>query len=259
MTGALRPDDVLVVTQKVVSKAEGAIVDLATDRAASRGGRVRRALGPRPPPGRGRPARGGAGSSGWPTGVHHHRDRPRVRLRQRRGRRLERGPGERLRRDAAARRSRRVRPPGSGRPSGSGLGVDLAVIVSDCFGRPWRWGIVDVAIGVSGLAAPRRPAGPARRRRPDHALHRPGGGRRDRLGRRAGPRQDRADDRPPSSAARPPRRLRARSRETLMPEANSTSSASRGAAAVHRAARLGPSMAGRPRPSALGTSGVLSA
>jgi coenzyme F420-0:L-glutamate ligase/coenzyme F420-1:gamma-L-glutamate ligase len=25
------------------------------------------------------------------------------------------------------------------------------VIVSDSFGRPWRWGIVDVAIGVSGL------------------------------------------------------------------------------------------------------------
>ena len=31
-------------------------------------------------------------------------------------------------------------------------GTDVAVIVSDSFGRPWRWGIVDVAIGVSGLA-----------------------------------------------------------------------------------------------------------
>jgi len=31
------------------------------------------------------------------------------------------------------------------------LGHDLPVIVSDSFGRPWRWGIVDVAIGVSGL------------------------------------------------------------------------------------------------------------
>ncbi len=29
--------------------------------------------------------------------------------------------------------------------------ADVAVIVSDSFGRPWRWGIVDVAIGVSGL------------------------------------------------------------------------------------------------------------
>ncbi|HEX7949503.1 MAG TPA: coenzyme F420-0:L-glutamate ligase [Candidatus Limnocylindrales bacterium] len=31
-------------------------------------------------------------------------------------------------------------------------GIDVPVIVSDSFGRPWRWGIVDVAIGVSGLA-----------------------------------------------------------------------------------------------------------
>lgn len=28
---------------------------------------------------------------------------------------------------------------------------DLPVVVSDSFGRPWRWGIVDVALGVSGL------------------------------------------------------------------------------------------------------------
>lgn len=31
------------------------------------------------------------------------------------------------------------------------LQVDLPVIVSDSFGRPWRFGITDVAIGVSGL------------------------------------------------------------------------------------------------------------
>jgi coenzyme F420-0:L-glutamate ligase/coenzyme F420-1:gamma-L-glutamate ligase len=29
--------------------------------------------------------------------------------------------------------------------------IDVPVVVSDSFGRPWRWGIVDVAIGVSGL------------------------------------------------------------------------------------------------------------
>jgi coenzyme F420-0:L-glutamate ligase/coenzyme F420-1:gamma-L-glutamate ligase len=29
---------------------------------------------------------------------------------------------------------------------------DFAVIVSDSFGRPWRNGIVNVAIGVSGMA-----------------------------------------------------------------------------------------------------------
>ena len=32
------------------------------------------------------------------------------------------------------------------------FGVDVPVVISDSFGRPWRWGIVDVAIGVSGLA-----------------------------------------------------------------------------------------------------------
>jgi coenzyme F420-0:L-glutamate ligase/coenzyme F420-1:gamma-L-glutamate ligase len=31
------------------------------------------------------------------------------------------------------------------------LGVDVPVIISDSFGRPWRWGIVDVAIGISGV------------------------------------------------------------------------------------------------------------
>jgi coenzyme F420-0:L-glutamate ligase len=32
-------------------------------------------------------------------------------------------------------------------------GVDVAVIVSDTFGRAWRLGLTDVAIGVAGLAA----------------------------------------------------------------------------------------------------------
>lgn len=33
------------------------------------------------------------------------------------------------------------------------FGVDLPVIISDTFGRPWRRGLTDVAIGVSGLEA----------------------------------------------------------------------------------------------------------
>ncbi len=33
------------------------------------------------------------------------------------------------------------------------LGADLAVIISDTFGRPWRDGLVDVAIGVAGMDA----------------------------------------------------------------------------------------------------------
>ena len=32
------------------------------------------------------------------------------------------------------------------------LGVDVAVIISDTFGRAWREGQTDVAIGVAGLA-----------------------------------------------------------------------------------------------------------
>jgi coenzyme F420-0:L-glutamate ligase/coenzyme F420-1:gamma-L-glutamate ligase len=31
------------------------------------------------------------------------------------------------------------------------FGVDVGVVISDSFGRPWRWGVVDVAIGVSGI------------------------------------------------------------------------------------------------------------
>lgn len=32
-------------------------------------------------------------------------------------------------------------------------GIETAIIISDTFGRPWQAGLVDVAIGVSGLAA----------------------------------------------------------------------------------------------------------
>lgn len=35
----------------------------------------------------------------------------------------------------------------------SRAGVEVAVVVTDTFGRPWRQGLVDVAIGVAGLAA----------------------------------------------------------------------------------------------------------
>ena len=40
---------------------------------------------------------------------------------------------------------------GSGPRCAARFGIDVPVVVSDSFGRPWRWGIVDVAIGVSGL------------------------------------------------------------------------------------------------------------
>jgi coenzyme F420-0:L-glutamate ligase / coenzyme F420-1:gamma-L-glutamate ligase len=33
------------------------------------------------------------------------------------------------------------------------LGFDMAVIISDTFGRPWRYGLVNIAIGLSGIEA----------------------------------------------------------------------------------------------------------
>ena len=32
-----------------------------------------------------------------------------------------------------------------------GLGVDLAVVITDTFGRPWREGLVEVALGCAGM------------------------------------------------------------------------------------------------------------
>ncbi len=145
----IRPEDVLVVTQKVVSKAEGAIVDLAT-------------VEPRP--------------VAIEFAARWSRDARQVEVVLREARRVVRmangvlitetahgfvcanggvdasnvGPGSGsivtllpVDPDASAGRIRAaVR---------ECLGVDLPVVVSDSFGRPWRWGIVDVAIGVSGL------------------------------------------------------------------------------------------------------------
>jgi F420-0:gamma-glutamyl ligase len=38
--------------------------------------------------------------------------------------------------------------------------VDVPVVMSDSFGRPRRWGIIDVAIGVSGCCPSRTSAAP---------------------------------------------------------------------------------------------------
>ncbi len=145
----LLDDDVLVVTQKIVSKAEGAVVDLTT-------------IAPSP--------------VALEFARRHDRDARQVEVVLREARRVVRmangviitethhgfvcanggidasnvGPRSGdvvtlLPRDPDAsadgiRAAIRAR-----------LGHDLPVIVSDSFGRPWRWGIVDVAIGVSGL------------------------------------------------------------------------------------------------------------
>jgi coenzyme F420-0:L-glutamate ligase/coenzyme F420-1:gamma-L-glutamate ligase len=141
--------DVLVVTQKVVSKAEGAVVDLAT-------------VEPRP--------------EAIDFAARWDRDARQVEVVLREARRVVRmdngvlitethhgfvcanggvdasnvGPGSGsivmlLPRDPDA-SAQAIRATLRER-----FGVDVPVIVSDSFGRPWRWGIVDVAIGVSGL------------------------------------------------------------------------------------------------------------
>lgn len=145
----LRPDDVIVVTQKVVSKAEGAVVDLETVtprpeavefaerwdrdprqievvlREARRVVRMERGVLITETPHGFICANGGVDASNVGPESGHV-----VTL-------LPRDPDASA---AAIRTAVRAR-----------YGVDVPVVVSDSFGRPWRWGITDVAIGVSGL------------------------------------------------------------------------------------------------------------
>ena len=141
--------DVLVVTQKVVSKAEGAVVDLADVEA--------------------RPE-----AVEWARQWERDARQVEVVLREaRRIVRMERGViiAETVHGFVCANAGVDASNvgPGSGNvvtllprePDASAkriraamrerFGADVAVIVSDSFGRPWRWGIVDVAIGVAGL------------------------------------------------------------------------------------------------------------
>jgi coenzyme F420-0:L-glutamate ligase/coenzyme F420-1:gamma-L-glutamate ligase len=142
--------DVLVVTQKIVSKAEGAIVDLRT-------------VTPRP--------EAIAFAERW------DRDPRQVEVVLR-----EASAIVRMERGVLITRTRHgfvcanggvdasnvapdtvtvlpMDPDRSARAIREGLGrlLDLtperlpAVVISDSFGRPWRWGIVDVALGVAGF------------------------------------------------------------------------------------------------------------
>jgi coenzyme F420-0:L-glutamate ligase/coenzyme F420-1:gamma-L-glutamate ligase len=132
--GPLVDGDVLVVTQKIVSKAEGRLVDIDPDDPRS-----------------------------------HKRlvEDEAVRVVRRRGdliitetrhgficansgidlSNVERGQAALLPLDSD-RSARRIRDIVRAR-----CGVEVGVIVSDTFGRPWRRGLTDVAIGVAGIAA----------------------------------------------------------------------------------------------------------
>lgn len=130
----LRDGDVVVVTQKVVSKAEGAL----------------RAIDP-----------------ANPVGHKAIVEEQSVRVLRRRGDLIisETAHGfvcanagvdlsnvddgwAALLPDDSDRSARRIRD-----GLGATLGVDAAVIVSDTFGRPWRRGLTDVAIGCAGIRA----------------------------------------------------------------------------------------------------------
>lgn len=132
--GGLRDGDVVVVTQKVVSKAEGRLVDVDPDD---------------------------------PDGHRAVVEAETVRVLRRRGdlvisetahgfvcanagvdlSNVARGQAALLPVDSD-RSARRLRDGLRAR-----AGVEVAVIVSDTFGRPWRRGLTDVAIGCAGIGA----------------------------------------------------------------------------------------------------------
>jgi coenzyme F420-0:L-glutamate ligase / coenzyme F420-1:gamma-L-glutamate ligase len=145
----LREDDVLVVTQKVVSKAEGAIVDLTTVE---------------------------PGPKAIEFATTYDRDPRQIEVVLREAVRVVRMANGVLITEThhgfvcanGGIDASNVGPssgtivtllPRDPDASAAGIraairerfGVDVPVIVSDSFGRPWRWGIMDVAIGVSGL------------------------------------------------------------------------------------------------------------
>ena len=131
--GPLQNFDVLVVTQKIVSKAEGRLVDIDPDDPLSHKALV---------------------------------ESEAVRIVRRRGdliitetthgfvcansgidlSNVQRGQAALLPIDSD-RSARRIRDIVKAK-----LGVQVGVIISDTFGRPWRKGLTDVAIGVAGIA-----------------------------------------------------------------------------------------------------------
>jgi coenzyme F420-0:L-glutamate ligase/coenzyme F420-1:gamma-L-glutamate ligase len=132
--GPLADGDVLVVTQKIVSKAEGRLVEVDPED---------------------------------PRSHKHLVESEAVRIVRRRGdliitetrhgficansgidlSNVERGQAALLPVDSD-RSARRIRDIVRAR-----LGIEVGVIISDTFGRPWRRGLTDVAIGVAGIAA----------------------------------------------------------------------------------------------------------
>jgi coenzyme F420-0:L-glutamate ligase/coenzyme F420-1:gamma-L-glutamate ligase len=144
--GGLEPGDVVVVAQKAVSKVEGRIVHLSEVEPSSKARELaadedprrmevilresRRILRARPPLVIAETRHGFVCASAGVDASNAKGPETLILL-----------P---LDPDASARRLReRIRELG---------GIDVAIVVSDSFGRPWRRGTTDVALGVSGLA-----------------------------------------------------------------------------------------------------------
>jgi len=130
----VRAGDVLVVTQKIVSKAEGALVEVDPDDPLAHKALVEqeavRVLRRRGDLVITETKHGFVCAN---AGIDRSNLDPNVAAL------LPRDP------DRSARRIRdRLR---------SATGVEVGVIISDTFGRPWRRGLVDVAIGCAGVAA----------------------------------------------------------------------------------------------------------
>jgi len=131
LDGVVEAGDILVITSKIVSKAEGRIIE-AADREDAITAETRRVVASRRHPGGTTRivethtglvmAAAGVDASNVPDGT--------VAL-------LPLDPDASALALATALRAR--------------LGVDLGVILSDTFGRPWRDGQTDVAIGAAGL------------------------------------------------------------------------------------------------------------
>ncbi len=128
-TPDLRDGDILVVTSKVVSKAEGRVMK-GTDREAAIDAETVRVVARR---GDTRIVETRHGLVMAAAGVDASNVEPGWVLL------LPEDPDKSARRLRAGVRDR--------------LGVDVGVVVSDTFGRPWREGLVDVAIGAAGVQA----------------------------------------------------------------------------------------------------------
>ncbi len=232
--GGLKPGDVVVVAHKVVSKAEGAVVELADVTPTARARFIAQEHGKDPRAVQvvldqtAEIVRVGPGVLICRThhgfvcanaGVDASNAGAADRLVT-----LPRDP------DASARALRAAIP---GRP---------AVVISDSFGRAWRHGQTEAAIGVAGprtargLARTRRRRGPRAARDLDRR-RRPGGRRR---GSRA--RQGRARARRAAARSRPPRHRRRRPRR-----AGAAAPARGGPVRLTVVSRPQPGRAARPR------------